>query len=263
MTMADSNNIDSSLLIDLASNTDLNDLSSNFLGFNMFESMGMARQEIRHSNALATILNPNSELGVGAFIFRHLMRSVFSDNKDDLPRGLNTIGQLDFEIADYQDLLIKREYKYIDLLMISHSNKHVFVIENKVGASESDQQLVRYQNTINEEFSDYQKLFMFLTPDKEEATEDWLTVSYLEVVDAIEDFLAEHSNITVEPKVFLKHYLDLLKRHVVTDQKLIILANKIYEQNRAALDFIFENKNDEIQVFNDSLTDALKKNELF
>jgi hypothetical protein len=255
--------VDGSLLIELASSPDLRELNKEFNGFNIFESLGMVRQEIKHSNALATILNPSSGLGLGDDVFRNFMRSIFRANKLSLPGGINTLEHIDFEIADYQDLIIKREYKNIDLLMQSPSNKHIFIFENKVGAAESDGQLESYRTTIFKEYPGYKMLFVFLTTDGSEATEDWIAVTYDEVVKAIDDSLKEASNITAEHKIFLEHYLDLLKRHVVTDQKLIDLANKIYTEHKAALDYIFENKNDEIQIFHDSLIDALDKNSFF
>src|SRR6267142_4649978 len=126
-------------------------------GLNIFEAAGMQRQEIRHSNLLAFLLNPQENHGLGDGFLRQLLQRALDASLD--PK----ISPLKIALADLSDALISREWRNIDLLVESKNNKLAFVIENKIDASESDNQLAKYESSIDSTFPSYEKLFVYLT----------------------------------------------------------------------------------------------------
>ena len=57
------------------------------------------------------------------------------------------------------DIELRREYKNIDLLLIDETNKFIFLIENKVDSFQHDNQLEKYRQIVDTEYSsnDYKK----------------------------------------------------------------------------------------------------------
>lgn len=82
----------------------------------------------------------------------------------------DTLDYFDLVLNDYGDLIIFREHQNIDLLIISEKNKVVMAIENKNGANESSHQLAKYQSYVDHYYRVYTKIHVFLTPEREEAS---------------------------------------------------------------------------------------------
>ncbi|MBU5868933.1 PD-(D/E)XK nuclease family protein, partial [Vibrio cholerae O1] len=63
---------------------------------------------------------------------------------------------------------------------MSEQNQTLIVIENKIWSKESKHQLKKYQDKVEQFYSGYEKLFIFLTPHGEEASnvEVWSNISY-------------------------------------------------------------------------------------
>ena len=96
--------------------------------FNVFESAGLTRQEIRHSNILAFLLKPNGMHGLGEDLLKQLLElaSINSEKRSDLPNPLY------ISTHSYEDLEVAREESNIDVLGSSKQSNLVFVIENKI-----------------------------------------------------------------------------------------------------------------------------------
>ena len=75
-----------------------------------FEALGVARQEIRHSNFLADILSPGGPHGFGDVFARAFLDFVLQRNG-----ALDT--RLDVHLADVNRLEVRREWRNIDLLL--------------------------------------------------------------------------------------------------------------------------------------------------
>jgi DNA polymerase elongation subunit (family B) len=89
-------------------------------------------------------------------------------------------------LDDYADAIVYREWLHIDLIIVSESNKTVFVIENKVGAKEGENQLANYREKISQhpKFDGYQKIYAFLTPDGDEGSDaEWGQITYDDILD--------------------------------------------------------------------------------
>ena len=92
--------------------------------------------------------------------------------------------------------------------------------------------------------SECRHLFVFLTPDGADLQHDsYIAISYLQISRIIEILVADLIDTqSSEIIVILRHYSELLRRHVVPDEALNELALRIYERHREALDFIFDSR---------------------
>jgi len=240
---------------------ELKKIEDRYSEFNIFEALGMVRQEIKHSNAIATIFDSNFGLGLES-VFRQFVRAAYKISEVES----HFISQFDFELADYNDLEVLREFKNIDLIIISQSNKHVFVIENKVDAMESDGQLNKYQKDIEAEYPGYKKLYLFLSPEDkglQASVDAWKQIYYEDLVNSIVDYLNRNKSYDEDKRLFLTHYIDLLRRHIMTDFELEKLAMTFYRKHKKALDFIYEIKPDDIKELSDALISGLESQEWF
>ena len=227
-------------------NADLETLAGLLDQFNIFEAVGVARQELRHSDFLAFLLDPRQNHRLGdAFVQRLLQRVLVA------ARGLGPpLSPVHLDAWDLGRLAVRREWRNIDLLLVDETNWLVVVIENKIGSTEHSGQLARYLRAVGAEFpqSAWRHLAVYLTPDGEAPSEaGFLPADYGLVADAVEA-VAESRRPALDPAVhaLMVHYARMLRRHVVTDSEVADLCRRIYERHRRALDLIFEHRPDRL-----------------
>ncbi|MES2766944.1 MAG: PD-(D/E)XK nuclease family protein [Bacteroidota bacterium] len=209
---------------------------------NIFKILNISRTEIRHSNFLAWLLNPNENHGLGRLFLTKFLRGVaISDRADDLD-------ELSIENFNFNNVEIRREWKNIDLLIIF--DDLVICIENKFGIKDHSNQLFRYRKVVEDTFKSHKKVFVYLTPTGEEPlTIDeknyYALYSYEEIIEQIERLIQIHGK-SVNQGIYhyIFDYLTVLKREIMKNDELNVLADKIYKSHRELLDFIFENKTD-------------------
>lgn len=229
-------------------NEDLELLESNLLSFNIFEAIGVVRQEIRHSSFIAFLLNPLEKHRLDDLFLKKLLISTLT-NSNDPP-----FKPIEIDILDLQDVEVRREWKNIDILIKSPINKFIFIIENKIDSLEHSNQLERYSKIVNYEFPEYKKVFLYLTKEGYSASkEEWLSLSYGEVANIIESICTKYKSLlSNDIYTIMNHYVNLLRRHIMTNSDIAILCQKIYRQHQQALDLIYEHRPDlqsEISIF--------------
>lgn len=200
--------------------------------FNLFEAMGMARAEIRHSHFLAHLLNPSGSHGLGDRLLRDFLTHVC--------RGHPTFRVVDVQLADFDDVVVERERFNIDILISCPSQKFVCAIENKIGTGEHDDQLNRYRRQVQQEFSRYDhKIFVYLTADGDAPSDDaYVALSYNEVLRDVERAAKQAASPDI--RLMLDHYAILLRTHVVNDQEKISLCRRIYARHQRAIELVME-----------------------
>ncbi|WP_008316850.1 PD-(D/E)XK nuclease family protein [Leptolyngbya sp. PCC 6406] len=146
----------------------------------------------------------------------------------------------------FTDADIRREWRHIDLLIHSPRNNFVCVIENKVDSTEGFNQLQTYQGVIDREFPHCKKLFIYLTKEGDTASQsDWLSLSYGTIAAIIEKICEEHqSGLSSDIAISMRHYVDLIRRHLMSESDIAELCRKIYKQHRQAIDLIYEHRPD-------------------
>jgi len=247
--------------------------------FNVFEITGMSTQEIRHSNTLAWLLGDN-EHNIEDYFFVELLKKCLSItqkhiDEDDYPYKKFKIDELKKYIylpERKREIEIRREYKNIDILVIDRSNRHTFVIENKLDSSENENQLYKYYSIVSQEFLDFNNFYIFLSKYANEPDElsnegnlnrqNYLLCSYNEILEIIDTLICldakENKQLLEEFKIILKSYKDLLiRRNIVENKELQELCSQIWSNPEycRALDILFNNKPDKISQLLSKLID--------
>ena len=212
--------------------------------FNPIKTMGMEHMEIRHSAILAWLLNPQETHGLGDTFLKAFLSEAL--------RGQHDTGKpsaLDVSQADLIDAEVRREWKNIDLLILSPRNGWVFVIENKFYSGQHSNQLQRYMDIVSASFlngdtySSVRGVFLSLWEDEPE-DERYAPIEYSAIRDILEQqILCGRHPLTAEVEVFLKHYHEIIKEatEMSEDQdEMEKLARQLYRDHKRVLDFIVE-----------------------
>lgn len=206
--------------------------------FNFFEAVGAIRAELRHSNFLAYLLSPSRPHGLGAKPLAAVLRAILTR----LPASKRPVMALELIAGELDDAIVYRERDNIDILIELPTLKLVIAIENKIDAKAHDGQLGRYSEQLRSAFGGYRKLLVFLTPDGNAPDhEEYVAYDYLDLVETLES-ITEHplEPIPSETLLIIRHYVDMVRRHIVQDDRLRALALTLYERHKEAFDFIFE-----------------------
>lgn len=251
--------MDEKLLVQFLKDVDmLNEIEINIDNFNVFEILGTVNTEIRHSNMLAWLFNPNEVHGLKDLFIKKFIEAYLNkvtNSKDD-----SFI--LKMLLKDFDDVIVRREWNHIDILLISETNKVIIAIENKIWSKESKGQLNRYQSVLESEFFNYERNYIFLTPESEESSniDVWTSMSYVDIVDCLESIVTMKKE-TINSKVisFINQYIDILRRYIVKDENLEKLCTEIYFKHKRALDLIFEYKPDIHSDISNKLQSIIKE----
>jgi len=224
----------------IVNNPDLEPLEALLDRFNIFEAVGLVRQEIRHSTFLAFLLDPNESHGMGdAFVKRLLQRAVM-----DSPSVSAPVTPIELSLWDFGQMDVRRERQHIDIFLLDERNRLAVIIENKIGAGEHGDQLDRYYEAVREQYPDYRLLALYLMPGGDEPSHpEYLPVDYRAVCEIL-DGLAESRASVTEPdlRVLITHYTEMLRRHIVGDSEIARLSQQIYQKHKRAIDLIYEHR---------------------
>lgn len=205
---------------------------------NIFQILKISKAEIRHSNFLAWLLDPEQSHKLGDIFLKRFLREVFSSDKFD------RIDQVDIEGMDLSAVQIQREWRNIDILI--KLNNVVVCIENKVLSKEHSNQLSRYREIINSNFQSYHKAFVYLSPEgasSEEEADVYEPISYEFIVESIERILSVYGeSMNEKVRSYITDYITIIKRELMGTDKLTELSKKIYNNHKELFDFILEHK---------------------
>ncbi len=239
-------------------NEDLARLEELTSQFNIFEALGMVRQEIRHSNFLAWLLNPAQNHGLGdSFLRGFLLKTSVKATEG----GAETLSPIDVDVWDLSATEVRREWKNIDITLLDESNKFVCVIENKVHSGEHSDQLRRYrEDVVEKEFPDWRRHYVLLNVTGEQPSDShYVGVTYDEVCEVIERLLEMGaSTIGDELAMALSHYVTMVRRRLMPDAEIQLLCRRIYRKHQVALDLIYENRPDLQAEVRDVLVEMIK-----
>ncbi len=221
-------------------NDDLEKLESLLDEFNAFEAIGAVRSELRHSDFLSFLLNPIANHRLGDELLKAFLKKALANSQ------FESVSVIDIDVYDFSDAEVRREWRNIDLLVVSNSNKLVIAIENKIDSSEHSNQLTRYSEILSTEFPNYRKVSLFLTPAGDVPSDQtWIPVSYSELVQTIERVVNSHaSTMGQDVKMLCDHYTTMVRRHIVSESETAVLCRKLYKRHKQAFDLIFEHKPD-------------------
>lgn len=250
------------LLESLLQDEDLERLETLAQEFNIFEVLRVVKQEVRHSNFLAWLLDASANHGLSDYFAKLFLWKTTSLARG---QGIDSLSLIDIDALDLTRMQVRREWRGIDILLDAREQAFVCAIENKVEAAEHGDQLARYAKACSAEFPECVHHFVFLsatgaTPSRK----DWVSIGYEDIADLLERTLqAREKSIGDEVALFLHHYVSMLRRHVVGESEIERLCQAIYGKHRQALDLLIEHRPDTQSELRRSLEDLISEDRDF
>ncbi len=229
---------------------------------NLMEILGVSKRELQHSNFLSWLFNPHESHNLGDFAVREFIKLYFRENQfADL--GLQTkLSVFDFVYLDFDDLEIRREYKNIDLILLSKKNEFCIVIENKIYSGEGKGQLKKYRELIEQEYPTFRhKIYIFLSLFEQNITEAerdfYVRLDYRHIVKLIEQVIRQKS-LKDKGRFVFEQYLQTLKSMLNQNKEIEEIAQRLYKKYKSAFDLVFQYTNSEGLLGNNELADMIQ-----
>ena len=222
----------------LENDSDFLRLHSSLRQFNIFEAVGAVRQELRHSDFLAFLLNPYSNHGLKGKFAEILLNEIAN-----LPKGKSYLSAFPIKHGIFDNAEVRREWRNIDILVRCAANKLALIIENKIDSRERDNQLKKYWEAVVNEFSGWKVLGFYLTPDAEKpSSEAYLAVGYERISRSLRRLLQEDNcKVAGDFKVAVKQYNTMIKQKIIdTSPEVENECWKIYTRHKQAFELIRE-----------------------
>lgn len=247
----------------LFENIELEKLESKLNEFNVFKVLGLVDYEIKHSNFLAWLLNPKENHGIGNYFLKKIVSAFLYRNPHEF------LSFIEAESLTFSDVIIKREWKNIDILIIiNEKNKSfIFTIENKIWSTEHNSQLSKYKTIIEEEFNDnekHMKFYIYLSPDSNRNDNlqlPWSPFYYSSIVDVLGQTIDYHREIVNSQIISVIYdYYSVLNSYVImSDEKVKELCKIIWQNHKDAIDTLIANKPNVIADFAEVFIEKLNK----
>ena len=161
--------------------------------FNIFETLGIQRNETVHSNLIAWLLNPEEAHGLGDVFLRKFVKQIF---KKELPLYFPVDVNRELrEGADQPDIIVE-------------GNNWWLVIENKIDSPEGEKQTLRYAQRWKAKGKIGENVFLILlSPSQlEPESNDFCSISYRTIRELLENIQFQgDSNILSHH--FIEHIL--------------------------------------------------------
>lgn len=145
----------------LNDSTELHALETRIARFNLFETLGVATKEIRHSRFLCWLFDPRASHAQGDRYLRAFLKLVCDGSRNvrlNPQQNLSTI-----------EILCERDG--IDLRIVDPTGRFVCAIEHKLYSQESEGQLADYRHRIATLYPRFEQVFVFLTLNGEPASD--------------------------------------------------------------------------------------------
>jgi hypothetical protein len=225
--------------------------------FNIFEALRAVRQEVRHSDFLAYLLDPTQNHGLGDdFARRLLQKTLASANTQSLP-----LSPIDLDIWSLNELVVRREWQNIDLLLLDESHRLAVIVENKIDSSEHSDQLERYLGLVRQHYPEWIILGLYLSPDGDAPShEAYISTDYVTVCEIVERLVESRSStIGADIRTLMVHYAQMLRRHIVAESEIAELCRRIYRKHQRALDLIYEYRPDQQATIRETLEQLVQE----
>lgn len=222
---------------------------------NLFNAVGMATQEIKHSAFLVWLLDSTKPHKLGNIILNKIIERLYiyhSKQFGEINPKQNSeiinavaidkkslIALTDVNSYDVMAEVVTNEDKRIDILLNIRETQTVIVIENKIFTKSHDDQLINYQNyieSISSGFNGYKnKIYIYLSPKgelpinfggDENYNDKWCVFDYEQVFEVIKEILSElkegrYTQLVRERRkkliFLLEDYAKMLKTNVLME----------------------------------------------
>ena len=206
---------------------------------NIFDILKITNMEIRHSNILAWLFDPNENHFMGDAFIKEFISKVVEKSNHEKHDPFKLL------LQDYFTYQVYREANHMDIVLVSKEEKTAIIIENKVWSGESSHQLKDYMERSKVDYSECdQILYIFLTPNGCDSSDpdNWISMSYEEIIEALES-ATKGIPLRTEVALIVRNYIEIVRKNIMKerDEELVRLCNDIYNKHRTALRLIFEN----------------------
>lgn len=224
---------------------------------NIFDVLRVTNIEIRHSNILAWLLDPNENHGIGDSFIKEFITKIVQRCSDD------RCNPFDVLLQDFYTYQVYREANNMDIVLLSKEERTAIIIENKIWSGESSHQLNKYLEQSRREYRDCNYiLYVFLTPKGYDSSnpEKWISLPYEDVINALENAVKE-KRIAPEVSLIVQNYISIVRKKIMKerDEALLRICNDIYNKHRTALRLIFENVNIDKSADSEIICGELKR----
>ena len=227
--------------------------------FNTFDVLRLKHHEIRHSNVLAWLFDPQENHKFGsAFLEQFLLRlpacAESDEQKENISYALLKLAASGMHVSvnrEKQSKDNKREDLHIKCFLPDVEDKRcrfVLLIENKTDSTESEGQLKGYLDSEKEKYKNDSKVkiipvYLTLDEDDEPSDKRYFHLTYNDVLEILESLTsATYSERCEEPaRLFIKDYINTLKELLNIDTKEQECAKEIYKNHKDAIDYFIRN----------------------
>lgn len=212
---------------------------------NIFISAGLLNQETRHSTILSFLLNPTEWHGLGDLFLSRLLSLVSKGHPEALKIALSKLD----DVKVYREVAVgegdEKKTGRLDILIDCRSDGVLLAIENKTGSKQGANQLSNYKKWIKRKYPNKSiQILVFLTVEAEEPDdEDWIILSYSELISMLDDVLKLRIHALGEyGRIFVENYIDLVRRFVMREEneELKRISKDLWERYGDVLDQISE-----------------------
>lgn len=248
--------------------TDLQKIKSSLNECNVFNVLKVHKREIRHSNFLGWLFDPNESHQLGALFLKELLK--LTEENGGLPtEKLQTLLSEDLTETD-----VRRETeKDIDILIVNIPKDFVICIENKIDHHFSQDQLKKYYNHVEDKYRHmHHRLYIALTPaptyayKEREKGEMYRNITYSDIIHILNNNMQAIKEVSQAGiRENLMQYRRMVQKEIIMNNEEVQLARQIYSKYKREIDFIIANKEDfsnhksEIQhYFKESNTDYIE-----
>ena len=203
---------------------------------NIFEILQLQHYEIRHSNFLAWLLDPNGNHGLGDAFLKHFLLDVLKDERS-VNKKVSDINKL-----KNQKCKVYRELENIDLVIAF--DDLVIAIENKIKSKEHSNQLEKYIKVIEERFVGKDPIFVFLTPSATAASlpDRYISYGYDSIVQYLSSILAIDQSLSPKVRMIINDYIESMNRNILGVSPETQEAMEIYREHKELIDFIYKSR---------------------
>ncbi|TVZ13953.1 PD-(D/E)XK nuclease family protein [Maribacter sp. MAR_2009_72] len=224
----------------------LDAIKTSLSAFNIFNVLGIQHREIRHSNFLGWLFDPNESHKLNDIFLKALFKLLRQRGVLEPEQYTNLL------LADLTETNVYREsVNNIDILIINKTLGFVICIENKIYAGFAEHQLKKYHDFIVKNYEDLpNKIFLTLTPNhsnqhfKFRGGEYYTNINYRQITSLIENNKDIINSAFPTVKESINQYVAMVKKDITQTSDEIKLARKIYGKYKKVIDFIISNQQD-------------------
>ncbi|MEN5195786.1 PD-(D/E)XK nuclease family protein [Sphingobacterium faecium] len=215
---------------------------------NIFQILRLDRYEIRHSNFIAWLLNPNEKHGLGTLFLDKVLGDIIP-----------------------QEVLSKRgAFKWIkresinDIDLFIQFDDLIIAIENKFGSNEHSDQLTKYREYVDQHFAHIpNRFFVFLTPSGKLtiSNNEYKIYSYATIAKHLNHILKDITiSINDHSRIYIEDYLKAIQANLMKTNPENLLAAQLYNQYKDVFDFVKENINSDVNYITHQFNLLLERN---